>query len=219
MIVIKIILWVLLALLLLLVTAFSFPVRVSVKYSDNISLIVKYLFLKFPIDLNGEKKPEKKSKKAKSNLKQNPEPTKNKPTPKKENAAVKWLKDTFKERGLKGLLNVFTEIAKLAGTFLKPIFRNIVIKKLDLNVTVAFEDAAQTAINYGYFCSGIYPALAVLLRIMKYKDYSVNIATDFDKKSPEFDVYAEISLIPHFVVFGAVHALVNFIILKAKNKI
>lgn len=212
MIVIKIILWVLLALLLLLVTAFSFPVRVSVKYSDDISLIVKYLFLKFPIDLNGEKKPEKKSKKSQSSSKQ-------KTKPKKENAAVKWLKDTFKERGLKGLLNVFTEIAKLAGTFLKPIFRNIVIKKLDLNVTVAFEDAAQTAINYGYFCSGIYPALAVLLRIMKYKDYSVKIVPDFDKKSPQFDVYAEISLIPHFVVFGAVHALVNFIVLKAKNKI
>lgn len=138
---------------------------------------------------------------------------------KEENAAVKWIRDTFKEKGLSGILNVFKEIAKLAGTFLKPIFKHIRIKQLDLNVTVAFEDAAETAINYGYFCSGIYPALAILLRIAKYDDYNVNIVPDFDKKECEFDVFANLSIVPWFAVFGAVHALVDFLILKYKGKL
>ena len=283
MIIIKIILWVLLAVLLIAAAALMIPTRIGVRYTDDVTVVIKYLFLKFTVvGDTEEKKPKrkifsvlgkkpkgtyKKKKKSKNTAAKNKTVASNKNTniqkktaasnknttaqkktvasnkkvkeeniskkktkadsrkkpvkkasKKEENAAVKWVKNTFKEKGLGGLMNAFKEIAKLAGTFLKPIFKHTRIKHLDLNVTVAFEDAAQTAINYGYFCSGIYPALAVLLRIMKYDDYSVNIAPDFDKQEPEFDVFAELSIIPWFVVFGAVHSLVNYLILKYKER-
>ena len=283
MIIIKIILWVLLAVLLIAAAALMIPTRIGVRYNDDVIVVIKYLFLKFTVvGDTEEKKPKrkifsvlgkkpkgtyKKKKKSKNTAAKNKTVASNKNTniqkktaasnknttaqkktvasnkkvkeeniskkktkadsrkkpvkkasKKEENAAVKWVKNTFKEKGLGGLMNAFKEIAKLAGTFLKPIFKHTRIKHLDLNVTVAFEDAAQTAINYGYFCSGIYPALAVLLRIMKYDDYSVNIAPDFDKQEPEFDVFAELSIIPWFVVFGAVHSLVNYLILKYKER-
>ena len=283
MIIIKIILWVLLAVLLIAAAALMIPTRIGVRYTDDVTVVIKYLFLKFTVvGDTEEKKPKrkifsvlgkkpkgtyKKKKKSKNTAAKNKTAASNKNTniqkktaasnknttaqkktvasnkkvkeeniskkktkadsrkkpvkkasKKEENAAVKWVKNTFKEKGLGGLMNAFKEIAKLAGTFLKPIFKHTRIKHLDLNVTVAFEDAAQTAINYGYFCSGIYPALAVLLRIMKYDDYSVNIAPDFDKQEPEFDVFAELSIIPWFVVFGAVHSLVNYLILKYKER-
>ena len=116
-------------------------------------------------------------------------------------------------------MNAVKEIAKLAVTFLKPIFKHLKIKDLDMDIVVAFEDAADTAVKYGYACAGIYPSLAVLLKIMKYKKYSVNIRPDFDKKSPEINVFLELTLVPWFVVFGAVHALVDFLILRAKGEL
>lgn len=279
-IIIKIILWVLLAVLLIVALALAIPVRVRIRYTDDVSVVIKYLFLKFTVvgteqekktkkrffrkkkktvkstaeskkvtskkknvtgskTINNSTVSEKKTAVSKETIKKenisdtnskktsvktesrkkSDKKTKKKSEKKEENAAVKWIKDTFKESGLGGLLNAFKEIAKLAGTFLKPIFKHIRIKNLDLNVTVAFEDAADTAVNYGYFCSGIYPALAILLRIMKYDDYSVNIVPDFDKKKPEFDVFVNLSILPWFVVFGAVHALINYLILKYKGKL
>lgn len=255
MIVIKIILWALLAVLLIVILALFIPAGAVINYSDDVTVTIKYLFLKFVVVGDKKEKPKKKRKQVpeekktvvkdkhiseekktifkektvtqkdktviteKSIDKKTKSKTKNKKEPKKENAVVKWIKTTFKEKGLSGLLNAFKEIAKLAETFLKPIFKHIKIKRLDLNVTVAFDDAADTAVKYGYFCSGIYPALAVLLRIMKYDDYSVNIAPDFDKKEPEFDVYADLRILPWFIVVGAVKALIDYLILKNKGKL
>ena len=271
MIIIKIILWVLLAVLLIVALALVIPLRVQVRYTDDIIVVLKYLFLKFTVvGDKEEKKPKRKFFAKKKTVKNKKSDFKNKSVvddknidskkktdntnktikdenisnndnksksqkngnekkpdkkskkqseKKKENAAVKWVKTTFKEKGLNGLLNAFKEIAKLAGNLLKPIFKHIRIKQLDLNVTVAFDNAADTAVYYGYFCSGIYPALAILLRVMKYDDYSVNIVPDFDKKEPEFNVYADLSVMPWSVVFGAVHALVNYLILRSKGKL
>lgn len=266
MIIIKIILWVLLAVLLIVAMALVIPLRVQVRYADDITVVLKYLFLKFTVvGDKEEKKPKRKfflkkktvknkkdnkavnddkdtvSKKKTDNTnktiknknisdtddksgkidnkKKSDKKSKKKSEEKKENAVLKWVKTTFKEKGLNGLLNAFKEIARLAGNLLKPIFKHIRIKHLDLNVTVAFDNAADTAVYYGYFCSGIYPALAILLRVMKYDDYSVNIVPDFDKTEPEFDVYADLAVLPWWIVFGAVHALVNYLILKNKGKL
>lgn len=264
MIVIKIILWILLAVLLIVFLALSIPVRAEFIYnSSEMKLIVKYLFLKFPLDFGSDEEAEEKNKnssnenkkgktdereeKNKSKKTENAEETvisekkvdktgetkktekkksdskkrnsKSKKEPKKENKVLKWFKTTFKERGLKGLINALKEIAGLAETFLKPIFKHIKLKNLDMNITVASEDAADTAINYGYACAGIYPSLSILLNIVKYKKYNVNIAPDFDKKKTEIDLIAELVIVPWFVIFGAVHALVNFLVLRSKGKI
>ena len=249
--IIKIILWALLAVLLIVILALFIPVAVEIRYNDDVFVTVKYLFLHFlVVGGDNKEKPKKKEKKPSRKKKQpakkkdtaaskktvvseNPKNSKGntvkktkekkskkkKKEPKDDNIIVKWIKNTFKKKGLEGLLNAFKEIARLAGNLLKPIFKHIRIKKLDLNVTVAFEDAADTAVKYGYFCSGIYPALAVLLRVMKYDDYNVNIVPDFDKKSPEFDVLVELKLLPWFVVAGAVKTLINFLILRSKGKL
>lgn len=244
MIIIKVFLWALLALILIVILALFIPVEIEVRYTDDVSVIIQYLFLKFTVVGEKKEKPNKKKNSRKKRLfgktvktkrtsLQKKTVAKDKKTvadkpkvnskkraePKKENIILKWVKNTFKEKGLSGLLNAFREIAKLAETLLKPIFKHIRIKLLDLNVRVAFEDAADTAVKYGYFCSGIYPALAVLLNIMKYDDYSVNIAPDFDKKEPEFDVFTNLKILPWFVVIGAVKALIDFLILRSKGKL
>lgn len=248
MIVVKIILWILLAILVIFIIALFIPVFVKVQYTDDISVVVQYLFLKFHVlgdeqeddvsedeeesntdQVDSEKvvytevikekstvksektkkseKPEKSARKRKKQM--SPE--------KKENAALKWIKTTFNEKGLKGLLSAFKEIARLTGTFLKPVFSHIRIKMLDVNVTVASENAADTAVNYGYFCAGMYPALGVILRAVKFDDYNVVIVPDFNKKKSEFDVSAVLCLVPWFAAVGAVKALIEFLILKYKG--
>ena len=57
----------------------------------------------------------------------------------------------------------------------------------------------------------------MLLRIVKYKDYNINIAPDFNKSEAEFDVLAEFDILPWFIVVGSVKALVKYMILKKKE--
>ena len=257
MIILKILLWVLriiLAVLCLIVIAFAIPVRLEVCYSEKIKLTVKYLFLKFPIDLEKEK-PEKPKKLKKTNKKlfgikkadkavktganntadkkvnetfsdvsdsnntkkAEQKSLKKEKKPKKKNKTLEKLKDTFKKHGLEGIMEIIRELAGICGGLLGCVFKHIVIVKLDLNIVVAFEDSYKTAVNYGYVCSGVYPGLAVILRTFKYKDYNVNITADFDKKKPEIDVTADVSIVPWFVVIGGIKALIRFLKLKAKG--
>jgi len=138
---------------------------------------------------------------------------------KQKNKTLEKLKRTFKLHGLEGIVEIIKDLADICGGLLGCVCKHIVILNLDLNIVVAFEDSYKTAVNYGYVCSGVYPGLAVILRVFKYKDYNVNITTDFDKKKPEIDAVADVSVVPWFVVIGGIQALIKFLKLKAKGLI
>ena len=160
-----------------------------------------------------ENKPDTKMKPEKQN---NPEEEKK---PKKKNKTLERIKSLWEERGLEGITELIKEIAKIAGGLLSCVFKHILFKKLDLFITVAFEDAADTATKYGYACAGIYPAMAIILRVFKYKDYNVIIVPDFDKQAPEIYTDLEISIVPWFVVAGGIEAIIKLLKLKAKKMI
>lgn len=163
-----------------------------------------------PSDKKGEKKRSKTAADKRKSKKQKK---------KKENPALKWVKALYKKGGVDAITEAFKKIASLAGNVLKPIFKNIRLRSLDIDITAASDNAADTAINYGKLCAGIYPALSVILNIVKYNDYTVNIRPDFDKKELEADISAEISLIPWIALAGALHALVRFIGFKVKGEL
>ena len=234
MIVVKIILWTLLALLLIVAAALAVPTRLFVRYTGEPTLQVRYLFLKFTIPVTEEQKARKpvkqkkkkagKNKKTESGAKKSVDSggkvrKKGGEKKKKPNAAVKWLKGLYRRGGVEAITEAFKRLASLAGNVLKPVFRHLRIRRLDINIIVASEDAADTAINYGRLCAGVYPALTVLLSVMKYDDYSVNIRPDFDKKALEPDISAEISLVPWIALAGALHELVRFVVFKIKREL
>lgn len=163
---------------------------------------------------NSDKKGEKKRTKTAADKRKSKKQKK-----KKENPALKWLRSLYKKGGVDAITEAFKKIASLAGNVLKPIFKNIRLRSLDIDITAASDNAADTAINYGKLCAGIYPALSVILNIVKYNDYTVNIRPDFDKKELEADISAEISLIPWVALAGALHALVRFIGFKVKGEL
>ncbi|MBQ1388680.1 MAG: DUF2953 domain-containing protein [Clostridia bacterium] len=231
MIVLKIILWTLLAVLVIIAAALCVPTRLFIHYADDIILQIRYLFIKINIPITEEQKAAR-AKKRKRKIKAKPakkvpednkkaikknKKTKNKKN--KPNPAVKWLKGLWKKGRVEAITNAFKRIAELVGGLLKPIFKTFRIRRLDILIISASDNAADTAINYGKLCAGVYPALSIILNIVKYNDYNVNIYPDFDKKELEVDITAELSLIPWAVVFGAVKALVGFLRYKIRGEL
>ncbi len=109
---------------------------------------------------------------------------------------------------------MITELAKLASGSLKGLFKHILFKKFDLNITVAADDVAAAAIRYGQVCAAAYPAVSLILNTVKYKDYNVNITVDFDLKEPVIDFKMQANIIPIFAVTEAVKLLLGFVKLK-----
>lgn len=233
-----IVLKILLAVLLILAVALAVPVRVYVRYTNEIFLQVRYLFLKINIPITEEQKksaaakkqPRSKKKKtevkkqaaqksAESTVVESKKTKKKKQKNKKKNPVLEWIKKLYKKGGVDALIAAFGKIADIVGSVLKPIFKNIKIRHLNIDITVAADNAADTAINYGRLCAGVYPALSVILNVMKYGDYKVNIRPDFDKSELETDISAELSLIPWIALAGALASLVKFIGYKIKGEL
>lgn len=139
--------------------------------------------------------------------------------PKKTNPILKWLKGFWKKGRLEAIITAFKRIAELVSGLLKPIFQSLRIRTLNIDIAAASDNAADTAVNYGKLCAGIYPALAVILNVVKYDDYNINIRPDFNKTEMEADIAAEVSLIPWAAVIGAVKALVGFVKYKLRGEL
>ena len=240
MIVLKIILWIILALLLLIAFALCLPVRFCVKYNDSFALTLKYLFISIPLTPREGKKKDKKKDKNKKNtdkkaiqkkvdekstsakkqeVSKDTQSSKGKKKKQEEEkpTLLKQIKDLYKQNGLDGLITVIKELSNILTGTLKNIFKRIKLRKFDLNISVSQDNAADTAIKYGYVCSAVYPAVSLILNSVKFNDYSVDIAPNFDKKKSEINLYAEISIIPWFGVIYLLIALIKFIKLKVKG--
>lgn len=232
MIILKILLWVIVCILLLLTVVMVIPLRVDMRYTDSAELTLKILFIKIKL-FPTEEKPKKKAKdnknknkkavnkkdnSSKENISSTEKPSEKEKSSKDEaKSSINKIRDLFKQRGLDGLINIIRELAGLVSGTLKPLFKHIKLKRLDIDVCVAKDNAADTAVHYGYVCSAVYPALSVLLNVIKFDDYNVNIYPDFDKKENEVKLDAEISVITAFAVFALIYALIQFIKLKVKG--
>lgn len=93
----------------------------------------------------------------------------------------KKSKSLLKEKGLDWIINTVKRASRLAQGVLKDFFGHIIVKDLRLDIKVAEENAADTAVKYGACCSAVYPAVGVIVRAVRFKKYSVSIIPDFDE--------------------------------------
>ncbi len=213
MIVLKIILWIIAAVRFLVVLLLSVPVGADIQYKDKAYIKLRYGFVSIPLDslmsfakrFTGKKS--KKPKKKKEPPKQKQE--------KKENSTLEAIKKLLSEKGLSGILNIISQGAKVAGDTSKYFIKHVKLHGLKISITVATGDAADTAIKYGYVCGAVYPALSVVRNAVKYDDYSVNITADFDKDKYDIDCAARITIVPWFLIFSAVKAIVGIARMKS----
>lgn len=166
-----IILFIILGILLFLFLLTLIPVGVEARYRNRLYCVLKIGFVRIRLL---PQKPKKKKKSAKKPSRS--EKTKKKKPEKNESFSFKEL---FKENGVSGLLNILKKILSLITGALKDVFRHIIIKELSIYIVAAGDDAADTAMNYGYVCSAVYPAVSAITQICKCKTFSVLADPDF----------------------------------------
>lgn len=172
----KIALIIIAVILLLLIAVLFLPISVFLKFKDD--FFVKVRFLGFKIF---EIEPQKDIKK----------PSIDKVSDKKaENDISKTSKQIFfKLKEKLGFMGAVKEILRFANDVLshiKRLLRNIKIKRVCLDVTVAADNAATTAIEYGAVCAAVYPVTALLSTCADIGFKQINVKSDFDSKKPDF---------------------------------
>ena len=181
----KIVLMVFAALFLLLLC----PVRLQLHWREELSATVRWLFLRFPL----LPRPEEKNKQ-----------------PQKASTPAKQAQPAAKSTQ-PGPVDTLTQYAdllpdvlgKLKG-FVVYILRHTRVKQLRLDMLVAKEDAAETAIAFGRANQAVYTALGLLQNLLRFGcKPEINIGFDYLGKEEAAEVWLTASLAPLFALLGA----------------
>lgn len=163
--------YILLGILIFFAIILSLPVSVSIKYIDDFVCNLFIGFLKIQLYPQKPKSKKKKPKKEKNQ----PAKTTNQPPKKKKNL--------FQRKGIEGVIEILQKSVDLANGVLKHFFKHTVIKDLKLSVKVAGNDAGDTALKYGAYCSVIYPLVGNVVNTIKCKKYGVDIMVNFEENA------------------------------------
>lgn len=178
-------LYILAGLLLVIALILLLPVSVFIDYKDDFSLKVKFFGFKVFMADNQADKPQQKTENESA------------PKEKKENKVKSSFEILKDKKGFSGAVKeVFKFIAdclKHVGKFLK----TVKFRKVEFNLTVASEDAAKTAIEYGALCTAVYPTLSFFNSISNVKYKRINVNSDFttDKGSFDFSLIIKLQIL------------------------
>lgn len=161
-------LYILLGILLVIFLLLLMPVKLKASYNEDFRCSLKIGFIRIQLYPQKPKKKKKKKKQKKADEEQKGE---------------KKKETLIKEKGISWLFDLIKKIADLAVGALKDFFRHIIVKKLMLSVSIAGDDAADTAVKYGYCCSAVYPAFGIIVGAVKCKSYGVDISPNFEEKA------------------------------------
>ena len=152
-------------------------VKLKIYLSANGYIIIKYLFLRFKYDIYGDNKIKRvKNSGAKSRKKKSSAKAKEKEG---------YFKKIYTEEGLvEGTVKLLSTIKHIVSKILE-LITECKVDNLILNIKVASDDPAQTAICYGGVCAVAYPALGILNGMVNIKNQNVNITADYKSKKIE----------------------------------
>lgn len=176
-------LYILLGIALFVALVMFIPITLRASYKEEFWCAVYIGFVK--LQLVPAKPKKEKKKKVKKQTPKTEQPKK---------ATEKKL-SLIKKYGIEWLLNLIKKVAELAVSALQDFFSHILIKKFSLSISVAGDDAADTAIKYGKYCAVVYPAVGTIVRVVKSKGYGVDINPNFSEKAEteiNFDFTARI---------------------------
>ena len=200
---------VILSVFFLLFVLLFLPVTADLYYVKEFSYRIKYAGF---VLLDSEKKVD--IKKVKRKQKKSDNMSAQKSSGKEDN----FFKKTYKQKGLLGSIRYFSEILMLLLKKLWFVVKRLKFTRFKLHITVATDNAASTAIEYGGICSAVYPILASLQTNADFKSKEINVSADFDKT--ESIVIASISVTTRLIYFliVAVSAIFEFLKLQPKER-
>lgn len=175
-------LYILLGIVLFVVLVMFIPITLRASYKEEFWCAVYIGFVKLQLVPAKPKKEKKKVKKQTPKTEQPKKATEKKPS-------------LIKKYGIEWLLNLIKKVAELVVSALQDFFSHILVKRLSLSISVAGDDAADTAIKYGKYCAIVYPAVGTIVRVVKCKGYGVDINPNFSEKAEteiNFDFVARV---------------------------
>ena len=179
------------AIIVLVFLLLFLPLTMDLVYDGDLFIKLKYLGITVFDDQKSEEKERKKAKKQKKK-------TGKSTSTKDENFLLK----TYKQKGLFGTISYCCGILKIVIQNIPNIAKRFKFRKLKFDLTVATDDAADTAIRYGEYCAVLYPTISLLQSVVDLKPSQINICADFDKTETEFkgSVLAKASVIYWIII-------------------
>lgn len=192
-------LYVILALLALIICLLFTNIEIAFSYKEHLSLKVKYLITVF----NSEKDKKVKSTKKKSSKKQE-----------KRVSPIRKLEEYFKSYD--STIAFFELLKELLVKFSK-FLKNVRVFNTQIDLTVAGEDAASTAIKYGACCAVVYPVFTLLSKTVKFTPKSINVTSDFTAERFSLRIYTDLSVKPIYVIIFALSLAFSYIKLRIER--
>ncbi len=203
-----IVVYILLGLLGLLALLLAVPMYARVTYDGTLHARVRVWGVPFTL-LPAEDKP-KKPTKPKKTAKAGEKQAKKQPTPSKWQELVGY----FKEDGPAATVHYLCETAKLAGQAVGKVLGAVTVDRLHLELLVATDDAATTAVRYGQICAVLYPALAAIETRTKVRRRQLRVEPNFllEKTDARFDI--QLHLRVWQAAWAALVLLIKFMLMK-----
>lgn len=138
------------------------------------------------------------------------------PPKRQEKSFFKKLTD---KRGFTGAVKEVFGFSSAVFSRVGKMLRHLKIKRFMLNIVVASDDAAATAISYGAVCSAVYPVLTLLSTAAGVKLKNVSITADFNVTNPDFKLSADISVPLIFLLISAFGIFKEYNNFKIRNEL
>lgn len=189
-------LYIILGIMAFFVILLSIKFTVMVHYENDVTVSVRWLFLKF--DILPKKEKEKKPKKEKKKKTKEEKPEKKSeviPEPKKKKKDNMFVR-FYNNRGVSGVVQLLKDAANALGGMFRRIGRAFLFEELIISLKVGAGDSAETAIRYGKTCSVAFPAMGLIVNKMRVKKYNIDINPDFIYGKNEARLHTVVSVRP-----------------------
>ncbi|MBR4761006.1 MAG: DUF2953 domain-containing protein [Clostridia bacterium] len=200
--------------LIIIVAVFAFialllliPISAEVSFHDEFFAVIRYGGIKIFKSGKNKKTQGKPAGEDEASKKQE------KSKPEKQGFIATVFKEKGKIAGLKFCFSLF----ELALKKIVWVLKRIKFKKFYLDISVASDDAAHTAIAYGALCAVAYPAVNLIERYSSFDIKKINIYTDFDKLSPEIEGSIQLKTRLIFALIAAVSLFFAYLKLKKES--
>ena len=210
---IGILLLVVLALILIILIT---PVKIGIVYPE-LSLWVSWNGIKYTIlpskpkekKEKKEKKDKKPKKKPESAAADKPQQTEQKPeqSGKKPDKPKKKKESFVKKLTFEKIKKIISIVLSLSGKILK----GIVFEQLYMVITVADEDKAKMAQDYGKLCILLIETQPMLEKVFTIKDQHINVGMDFSKSETAIACDLIVYVRPGTLLLAAVAALIKIL--------
>lgn len=192
------------AFLLLILAVLFLPVSVIISVEEQFSVKIKMASIKlFGTTTKKDEEEKKTSEKGKE---------KKKKTEKKSdgNNVMSVFVSIKEEKGFAAAVKAGMELAGRCFKQIKKLLKHISIEKVKLGITVASNDAAKTAIDYGIVCQAVYPVMALLNDFANVKFKEINVTSDFVAQKPSFRFGATVKLQIFYLLVTAIKLYIEW---------